>query len=137
VPGTIANQGCPEIKEEVKKRLAFAATAIQFETGKAVIKPASYKLLDGIVKILNDYPDYSMRIEGHTDNVGKPEFNLTLSQARAASVKAYFVSKGISGTRLVINGFGDTRPAASNKTAAGRAKNRRVEMNLFLPEGVK
>lgn len=137
VPGTVANQGCPEIKEEVKKRLAFAATAIQFETGKAVIKPKSYTLLDEIVKILNEYSDYSMRIEGHTDNVGKPSFNLTLSQARAASVKAYFVGKGISGSRLITDGFGDTKPAASNKTATGRAKNRRVEMTLFLPEDKK
>lgn len=134
VPGTIANQGCPEIKAEVKKRLAFVATAIQFETGKAIIKPASFKLLDDIVNILNEYSDYSMRIEGHTDNVGKPDKNLILSRDRAASVKAYFVSKGIPDARLITDGFGDTKPAANNKTAAGRAKNRRVEMTLFLAE---
>ncbi len=137
VPGTVANGGCPEIREEVKKRLAFAATAIQFETGKAVIKANSFRLLDDIVKILNEYSDYSMRIEGHTDNVGKPDKNLVLSRDRAASVKAYFVSKGIKEARLTTDGFGDTKPAATNKTAAGKAKNRCVEMTLFLQEGVK
>ncbi|MBN9483062.1 MAG: OmpA family protein [Bacteroidetes bacterium] len=134
VPGTVANQGCPEVSVEVKKRLAFAATAIQFETGKATIKKTSYKLLNEIVKILNDYPDYMMTIDGHTDNVGKPEKNMQLSKDRAQSVKNYFVSKGISEDRLVTNGYGDTKPVASNKTAKGRAQNRRVAMDLKLKD---
>lgn len=134
VPGTIANSGCPEVSVEVKKRLAFAATAIQFETGKATIKKTSYKLLDDIVKILNDYPDYNMTIEGHSDNVGNAAKNMQLSKDRANSVKAYFVSKGINAGRLSSNGFGDTKPVASNKTAAGRAKNRRVAMDLKLKD---
>lgn len=132
VPGTIANNGCPEVKEEVKKRLAFAATAIQFETGKATIKKVSYKLLDEIVKILNDYPDYIMTIDGYTDNVGKPAKNMVLSKDRAASVKTYFVSKDVDETRIVTDGHGDTNSKASNKTAKGRAQNRRVEMDLKL-----
>ncbi|MBS1772592.1 MAG: OmpA family protein [Bacteroidetes bacterium] len=134
VPGTVANQGCPEISVEVKKRLAFAATAIQFDLGKATIKKTSYKLLDGVVKILNDYPDYLMTIDGHTDNVGKPDKNLQLSKDRAAAVKGYFVSKGISADRLIDNGYGDTKPVASNKTAKGRAQNRRVAMDLKLKD---
>ncbi len=134
VPGTVANQGCPEVSVEVKKRLAFAATAIQFETGKATIKKTSNKLLDEIVKILNDYPDYAMTIDGHTDNVGKPDKNLQLSKDRANSVKNYFVSKGISADRLEANGYGDTKPVASNKTAKGRAQNRRVAMDLKLKD---
>ena len=132
VPGTKNNQGCPEISVEVKKRLAFAATAIQFDLGKATIKKTSNKLLDEIVKILNDYPDYNMSIEGHTDNTGKPAKNMTLSTDRAAAVKGYFISKGIAAERLSSAGFGDTKPVASNKTAAGRAKNRRVAMDLKL-----
>jgi len=118
----------------VKKRLAFAATAIQFETGKATIKKTSYKLLDEIVKILNDYPDYAMTIDGHTDNVGKPDKNLQLSKDRANSVKNYFVSKGVASDRLVTNGYGDTKPVASNKTAKGKAQNRRVAMDLKLKD---
>lgn len=132
VPGTAANSGCPEIRADVKKRLAFAATAIQFETGKAIIKPVSYKLLDEIVAILNEYSDYNMRIDGHTDDVGKDDMNMDLSKARAASVKEYFVSKGISTDRIETNGYGESKPKASNKTAKGRAQNRRVEMDLFL-----
>ncbi|OJW78640.1 MAG: hypothetical protein BGO69_01260 [Bacteroidetes bacterium 46-16] len=134
VKGTIANHGCPEVSVEVKKRLAFAATAIQFETGKAVIKKTSYSMLNDIVKILNDYPDYYMTIDGHTDNVGKPDKNLQLSKDRANSVKNYFVSQGIAESRLVTNGYGETQPVASNKTAKGRAQNRRVSMDLHLKE---
>jgi outer membrane protein OmpA-like peptidoglycan-associated protein len=132
VPGTMQNNGCPEIRSEVKKRLAFAATAIQFETGKAVIKATSHTLLDEIVAILVEYSDYNMTIDGHTDNVGKPDKNQLLSQERAEAVKNYFVSKGISTDRLTTNGYGDTQPKASNKTAKGRAENRRVEMDLKL-----
>jgi outer membrane protein OmpA-like peptidoglycan-associated protein len=134
VAGTVNNAGCPEVSVQVKKRLAFAATAIQFDPGKATIKKASNKMLDEIVKILNDYPDYNMSIEGHTDNVGKPEKNMTLSTDRAAAVKGYFISKGISADRLSSAGYGDTKPVASNKTAAGRAKNRRVAMDLKLKD---
>lgn len=132
VPGTRANGGCPEVKEEVKKRLAFAATAIQFETGKAVIKKASFKMLDEIVTILNEYPDYIMTIDGHTDNTGKAAKNLELSKQRANAVKDYFVSKGIAAGRLMAEGHGDTQPVADNKTAKGRAQNRRVDMDLKL-----
>ena len=130
--GSAANHGCPEISVQVKKRLAFAATAIEFETNKAIIKPRSYPLLDEIVAILAEYKDYYMTIEGHTDDVGTDAKNLVLSKDRAGSVKAYFVSKGVAADRLDTDGFGESRPAASNKTAAGRAKNRRVEMDLKL-----
>ncbi len=132
VPGTKNNNGCPEVSVDVKKRLAFAATAIQFETGKAIIKKTSYKLLDEIVQILNDYPDYYMTIDGHTDNVGSDASNQVLSLGRANAVKNYFVSKGVADSRLQTNGFGESQPAADNKTAAGRAKNRRVAMDLKL-----
>ena len=140
-PGPASNHGCPllpppppkpEVKEEVKKQLKFAATAVQFETGKAVIKATSNKTLDGVVKILNDYPDYIMIIDGHTDNVGKPAANLKLSKDRAEAVKAYFVKAGIAPERLIANGYGDTKPVAANTTAEGRAKNRRVDMDLKL-----
>jgi len=116
----------------VKKRLAFAATAIQFDLGKASIKKASYKLLDEVVTILNDYPDYNMTIDGYTDNTGDDAKNLQLSKERANSVRNYFISKGIDANRLTANGYGEANPVASNKTAAGRAKNRRVVMDLKL-----
>lgn len=132
VAGPASNKGCPEVKEEAKKRLAFAARAIQFETGKAVIKPTSYKILDEVASILNEYPYYDVNVDGHTDNTGKPDANLKLSQDRAAAAVTYLVGKGIDAKRLVSAGYGDTKPVADNKTAAGRAQNRRVEFNLLF-----
>lgn len=132
VAGSASNSGCPEVNVEVKKRLAFAATAIQFDLGKASIKKGSYGLLNEIVQILKDYPDYDMTIEGHTDNTGNAAKNLQLSKERADAVKNYFISQGISAERLSSEGYGDTKPVESNKTAAGRAKNRRVAMDLKL-----
>lgn len=132
VAGTQENYGCPEVAVEVKKRLAFAATAIQFDLGKASIKSSSNKILDEIVQILKDYPDYNMTIDGYTDNTGRAERNLELSKERANSVRDYFISKGIDANRLMADGHGDANPVASNKTRAGRAKNRRVEMDLKL-----
>jgi outer membrane protein OmpA-like peptidoglycan-associated protein len=76
------------------------------------------------------YPDIKVTIEGHTDNTGRAETNQKLSESRAASVKKYLVSKGISADRLTTGGFGADRPIEDNKTAAGKAKNRRVEFKL-------
>lgn len=134
VAGPSSNRGCPEVKQEVIKKLAFAATAIQFETGKKNIKPQSYKNLDEIVTILNEYADYNLVIDGYTDNTGDAAKNLMLSQERAGEVKAYFVGKGIAPERIISNGHGIENPVGDNKTAAGRAKNRRVEMDLKLKD---
>jgi outer membrane protein OmpA-like peptidoglycan-associated protein len=134
VAGPASNAGCPEVKEEVKQRLAFAATAIQFETGKATLKKTSYPQCDEIVKILNDYPDYNMTVDGYTDNTGSAPKNLVLSQDRANAIKSYFVGKGVTPERITTAGHGIESPVADNKTAAGRAKNRRVEMNLKLKD---
>ncbi|MBL0031584.1 MAG: OmpA family protein [Bacteroidetes bacterium] len=130
--GPRSNNGCPEISVEVKKRLAFAATAIQFDFAKATIKKGSFKLLDEIVAILNEYSDYNMTIFGHTDNIGTDSTNMKLSRDRANSVREYFISKGITTDRLTSDGFGESQPVATNKTSAGRAKNRRVDMDLKL-----
>jgi outer membrane protein OmpA-like peptidoglycan-associated protein len=79
---------------------------------------------------MNDNPSYLLGIEGHTDNTGDKTKNLTLSQKRADAVKNYLVKKGIDASRLTAKGFGDTVPVADNKTADGRAKNRRVEFKV-------
>ncbi len=130
VPGTIANKGCPEIKQEVIAKIALAAKGINFETGKDVIKTESYDDLDALVKILNEYPEANVSIDGHTDNVGVSAANLELSQKRADAVKAYLVNKGISAMRLTATGYGDSQPIADNKTKDGKAKNRRVDFKL-------
>lgn len=130
LPGTVANQGCPEIKEEVKKRIDVAAKNIFFATGSFQLLAKSHKSLDDVVKLLNEDPNLKLDVEGHTDNTGKADKNLTLSDKRAKAVYDYFVKKGVSADRLKSAGFGQEQPVADNKTAAGRAKNRRVELKL-------
>jgi OmpA-OmpF porin, OOP family len=129
-PGPKENNGCPVIKEEVKKKVDYAANNILFATGKYVLLAKSFKGLDEVTQILKDNPDLKLSIDGHTDNVGADAFNQKLSENRANAVRNYFVKKDIDASRLTAAGHGKTQPAADNKTSAGRAKNRRVEMKL-------
>jgi OmpA-OmpF porin, OOP family len=128
--GPASNFGCPIINEEIIKKVNLAAQNVFFETGKSKLLAKSFPKLNDVVTILNENPTYKVQIDGHTDNVGKEEYNQGLSEERAAAVKAYLVSKGIAENRLMSTGYGLTKPVADNKTAAGRAKNRRVEMTL-------
>ncbi|UAY51907.1 OmpA family protein [Ferruginibacter albus] len=128
--GTAANKGCPEIKEEVKKRIDVAASKIYFATGSAKLLAKSNPGLNTVASALMADPNLKLDINGHTDNTGKPDKNQTLSEARAKAVYDYLVKKGVPETRLKSQGFGDTQPIADNKTAAGRTKNRRVELQL-------
>lgn len=132
--GTAANNGCPEMKaEEVKQietKLNMAAKLIQFETGSAKIKQVSYKEIDEIVSIMNQYSSTRFKIEGHTDNTGNAANNKTLSNSRANAVKEYIASKGIADSRLDAAGYGSDKPIATNATPAGRTQNRRVEIHL-------
>ena len=131
-PGPASNKGCPEMKVEEKKKLEFAMRAVQFETGQSTLLASSKVVLDEIAGILAGYPEYSIRIEGHTDNVGDAGRNQTLSAARAATCLEYLAGKGIDRGRMVSAGFGEDRPVADNATKAGRDTNRRVEFNTFL-----
>jgi len=106
----------------------FIALYINFDTGKADIKPESYKIIDQIVQMMKDNPDLKISIEGHTDNVGTAQFNQTLSENRAKAVMNAIIAKGIDKSRLSSKGWGATKPIADNKTEEGRAKNRRVEI---------
>ena len=126
-PGIKENKGCPEIKAEVKQLFKKALNGIQFETGKSKIKgKSSFAILDDVVKVMQENPAYKLNIGGHTDNVGNSEKNMQLSKERAASVRDYLISKGVEESRLASAGYGDTQPVADNKTAKGRAENRRV-----------
>ena len=128
LPGVAENNGCPEVKEEVIKKVNYAATRIYFATASAKLLPKSFSGLNDVVKILESDKDIKLSIEGHTDNVGKDDYNQTLSEQRANSVREYFLSKGIDESRLAAQGFGETQPIADNKTTAGKSKNRRVVM---------
>src|SRR5690554_2421149 len=130
VKGTVANNGCPEVTEEVKKALNAYAKTILFDTGKSSIKAQSAEVSANIIDILNAYTNAKFSIEGHTDSVGSDALNMKLSKERASSVMNYLITNGITSNRLSSEGFGETRPIDSNKTAAGRANNRRVEINL-------
>lgn len=132
--GEVANNGCPVVKEEVKKRLNFAMRGIMFETGKATLKASSSPVLDEIVSILAEYTDYNLKMGGHTDSNGSNATNLKLSQARVDAVKSYLINKGVAASRIQATGYGEEQPVATNKTAAGRAQNRRVALELVLKE---
>ena len=101
---------------------------IEFETGKAVIKPGSFPILDEVVTLMKARGSIRMGVYGHTDSRGIAANNLSLSGDRAAAVLGYLVSHGITKSRLESQGFGQTKPIADNATDAGRALNRRVEL---------
>jgi OmpA-OmpF porin, OOP family len=126
--GPASNFGCPIINEAIVKRINAAAKNVFFATGSSKLLAKSFKSLNDVVAILNENASYNLTIDGHTDITGDAAKNQTLSEERAASVQAYIESKGIAADRLTSAGYGIDKPAADNKTAAGRALNRRVEM---------
>ncbi len=131
VAGPKDNKGCPKITKEDVKQLEKYAKVIYFKTNSAEFTKKTYPVLEAIVVIMEKYPASRFRIEGHTDSQGSDEYNQKLSERRANAVRDYLISKGISPDRLEAVGYGESRPIATNKTAAGRAKNRRVEINLI------
>ncbi|MDN3674091.1 DUF5723 family protein [Flavobacterium branchiarum] len=132
IPGPIENKGCPKVSKAVLEQLKIEAKSIFFETGKATLSEAkkaeTSKRLDAIKEILKNYPNAKFAINGHTDNVGNPKFNQKLSEARAKAVMDFLIAKGVNPDNLTSQGFGATKPVKSNKTAAGRAENRRTEI---------
>lgn len=109
-------------------RDGYVALYINFDTGKASIKPDSQATLDQVAQMLKSAPTLQLEVGGHTDNVGKPDANLKLSAARAESVLQALVGRGIAAKRLAAKGYGDSKPVADNRSEEGRAKNRRVEL---------
>jgi outer membrane protein OmpA-like peptidoglycan-associated protein len=104
------------------------ALYINFDTGKSNIKPESMGIIDQIAALLQAHPDLRLSIEGHTDNVGTPQSNKTLSQQRANSVMSAVAQKGIAANRMTAVGWGQEKPIADNRSEDGKAKNRRVEI---------
>jgi len=117
--------------EPVVEKVSLKAGAL-FDVGKADLKPAGKSELDAMVGKINDSNTQieQITVTGHTDSAGASDYNRKLSERRAEAVKAYLVSKGLNGDRIVTQGAGDAQPVASNKTAAGRAQNRRVDIDI-------
>lgn len=130
--GPASNHGCPEIQAATRQRLQEATKFIGFERNNATLLRASYPTLDTIARIMAQYPDYSLSIAGHTDSQGPAAFNLRLSRERAMAARRYLVEHGLAETRIESRGYGPRYPLAPNTTEAGRARNRRVEFDLFL-----
>ncbi|MGO1585733.1 MAG: OmpA family protein, partial [Mesonia sp.] len=131
VAGTKANNGCPEVTVEVINELNEYSKTILFDLNKSSIRKESYDALESISEIMDEYPSTIFHIEGHTDSQGRDAYNLKLSKERAASVKNYLIEKAnISADRVTSEGYGEAKPIATNKTAAGRQQNRRVEVSL-------
>ncbi len=138
-PGPAENDGCPvavdEPVVEIESERLSLKDSIQFDSGRDTIKRSSFKVLDQVAKLIAEHPELKrIRVEGHTDNIGPAAYNKDLSERRATSVVRYLIEKGIERGRLVAAGFGFERPVASNGTALGRAKNRRVEFRMIAAE---
>ena len=117
-----------DIDSSLTKRSRVTLPDVQFETGKADITPDSEASLNSVLASLKDHPDWKIRVEGFTDNVGPQDANEKLSADRAEAVANWLADHGIDRTRLSSKGYGEARPLASNKSDTGRAKNRRVEL---------
>ena len=115
----------------IRANASIVLKNVFFDTKSSELKNTSIVELDQLVLLLKENPSLKIRIEGHTDNVGKPEDNLVLSRKRAASVVQYLQKNGIDISRLTSSGFGETQPVAENNTEEGRAKNRRTEMKVL------
>lgn len=109
----------------------FILEGCNFETGLATLEPEAYQVLDELVAYLTRKTDDRIEIGGHTDNVGTAANNLKLSMDRATAVMNYLISKGIAAERLVAKGYGMTVPIEENRTAEGRASNRRTEVKVI------
>ena len=130
--GPASNNGCPlkVATEEEKKVVELSAKMIYFEVGSAKLSSKSFKALNGVADILKKNTDQSLEVGGYTSSTGSLALNKSLSQKRADAVKAYLIKQGVNEANLSAVGYGPDQPIADNKTAAGRAKNRRVELKL-------
>ncbi len=145
-PGTLPNtqvdgSGCPLkipapvtekviITEEDRRVVGEAIKNLEFDLGKATIKEKSNETLNRVANLLIQ-KNFSLKLAGHTDNSGSMALNLKLSKDRAEAIKKYLVSQGANASRIEATGYGPNQPIASNKTAQGRQKNRRVEFTLL------
>jgi hypothetical protein len=117
------------MEQALQTKESFDLYGLHFDSDKATIQPESKSLLDDIATALKNFPDWHLRIVGHTDSTGDPEHNVHLSLDRALAIEAALVGRGVDAQRLVTAGLGESRPITSNATPEGRALNRRVELD--------
>jgi outer membrane protein OmpA-like peptidoglycan-associated protein len=140
--GSPENKGCvvvlqpkpPVPKSKEIKRGRVVLGGLTFGKGSAAIEPSSFMILDDVAQSLSEWPQVQIEIQGHTDNQGSTLSKLNLSTARAETVRAYLINKGISSTRLTAVGKSDSNPLGENSTKAGRAVNNRIELRRIDPE---
>ncbi len=132
-PGPPEERGCPKKYSlvSVTQEKIELHQAVFFATAKSTIMAQSFPLLNEVADVLKSRPTMQVRVEGHTDSRGKRATNMLLSQGRADAVKAYLVGRGIDGSRMISAGYGPDQPIETNRTAAGREKNRRVEFMIL------
>lgn len=139
-PAPVAAPAPAPVKETWKTLLEDKPVRIEganFDTNSAKLRSSSFAKLDEVVEFAGKYKDAQLDVTGHTDNRGTKAYNQGLSERRAASVKAYLVKKGVAASRITTKGYGFEQPVADNKTAEGRAQNRRVEIRSVLKEEKK
>jgi len=134
--GLVENAGCPrkQLVKITEDKLEIIES-VYFKTDRAVIEARSFALLDNVVAVLKAHDTLRIQVEGHTDSQGNDAYNKGLSQRRAEAVVAYLTKKGIAADRLVAMGFGEEVPIADNRTAPGRAQNRRVVFTVLGGDG--
>jgi len=124
--------GCPDELPAKVVKFTGVIRGIFFDFNKDTIRKQSTKTLNEAAKIFNEYPELRVEISGHTDNVGKDDYNKDLSRRRAEAVKRFLVDKGVKPERITTRGAGPDEPVADNASAGGRAKNRRIEFKIML-----
>jgi len=115
-------------------QLVLGENSVNFETSKSTLTAKAKANLDKLITVFTEYSETDIKIYGYTDSTGKEDFNLKLSEKRAASVKDYLVAKGLKASRFETKGMGIADPIADNSTAEGRSKNRRVEFAITANE---
>jgi len=123
-----AERSAARVKAELDKTCKVQVYGIHFDFDKSMLRPDSEGALNAILQVFNAYPELNLELAGHTDNVGKPDYNAKLSDARVNTVRGWLVAKGVKAERVTAKGYGDTQPIATNDSPEGRAKNRRVEL---------
>lgn len=114
-----------------ERGLMFTLESVSFETNSATLSMMSSIQLDDFARIIQQYGNKMIAIEGHTDNTGDASYNLSLSEQRAQAIRDALVARGVNPSRIIIQGFGETRPLTGNFTRTGRQKNRRVEIIIL------